>query len=96
MKYINIDNLIHIFDYINTTSLKINYTMTLDEILELMWEVQNIKKRQQIYFTELKCKCILRDLKLQKKNNYIQQYYYAVFYDYNYSEYGNYEYLYYD
>lgn len=88
---LSIDTLIHIFDFINTTKLKINHNMYLDEVLELIWEVQNIQKRQHIYFKELNCKCIIRELKLQKKNNYIQVYKHAIIYDY-----GDYEYLYYD
>ena len=88
---LSIDTLIHIFDFINITKLKINHSMSLDEVLELIWEVQNIQKRKQIYFTELNCKYILRELKLQKKNNYIQVYKHAIIYDY-----GDYEYLYYD
>ena len=85
------DTLIHIFDYLNTTKLKINHNMSLNEVLEIIQEVQNIQKRQQIYFKELNCKCIIRELKLQKKNNYIQEYIRSVIYDY-----GDYEYLYYD
>ena len=42
------DNLTHIFNFINTTKLKINDTMTLDEVLDLIWEVQKIERRQNI------------------------------------------------
>ena len=44
------DNLTHIFNFINTTKLKINDTMTLDEVLDLIWEVQKIERRQNLYF----------------------------------------------
>lgn len=88
---LSMDILINIFDFINTTKLKINYNMSLHDIIDLIWEVQNIQKRQKLYFTELNCLYIIRELKLQKKNNYIQQYYSTVIIDYD-----DYEYLYYD
>ena len=90
MNTIPLDTITHIFNYINTTKLKINNTMSLNDILDLIWEVQNIQKRQKVYFTELNYLYIIRELKLQKKNNYIQHYCTVII------DYGDYEYLYYD
>jgi hypothetical protein len=88
---ISTDNLIHIFDYLNTTKLKLNQNMSLNDVLELIWEVQKIQKRQKLYFTEINCLYIIRELRLKKKNNYVQQYFSIISTDY-----VEYEYLYYD
>lgn len=88
---LSMDNLFVIFDYINITKLKLNQNMSLNDILDLIWEVQNIQKRQKLYFTELNCLYIIRELKLKKYNNYIQQYYSVITTDY-----VEYEYIYYD
>ena len=90
MNSLYIDTLFIIFDYINTTKLKINHGMSINDILDIMWEVHKIQTRQQLYFIELKCKQIIMELKLKKKYNYIQDYVCAIIYEDN-----EYEYLYY-
>lgn len=62
-----LDNIINIFNYINTTKLKINDNMTTIDIIDLIWEVQKIEQKQNLYFMELKCSQILMELKLKKK-----------------------------
>ena len=66
-----LDNIINIFNYINTTKLKINDNMTTIDIIDLIWEVQKIEQKQNLYFMELKCSQILMELKLKKEiSNY--------------------------
>ena len=76
------DNLTHIFNFINTT--------TLDEVLDLIWEVQKIERRQNLYFMELRCRQVLMELKLQKKITNYKIYWSSLMY-----EYDSYEYMYY-
>lgn len=84
------DNLTHIFDFINNTKLKINNDMSLDEVLDLIWEVQKIERRQNLYFMELRCRQVLMELKLQKKITNYKIYWSSLMY-----EYDSYEYMYY-